>query len=390
MSVSVLYNASLDYNQIDYTYAGFETETAPATYRYLFADLLTNDIIAELPLAGVSFTQQLNQAGTFQGHILLGGINTAAYNVLASTIPGRNVVYVDRSGTIVWGGVIWGREYSSNDQTLSIQAREFESYLERRRINSTIAFTNTDQLTIAQSLVASMQSAPYGNIGIQVGVETSGVLLSRTYYEYELKTFYNALQDLSRAEDGFDFNILCAYDGSGEPEKTLILGYPRIGNVYSVSDPYAPVFNFPGNIVDYSYPEDGSIAANKLYALGAGSNEGKLISIQEDTTKYADGWALLEEQANYSDVTDQAYLDQLATGQVNAVSYPPTTLKIVVPAYVEPLFGTYQIGDDARVIISDVFFPNTLDEVYRIVGLSIQPGDNGPERVTITLTTTTN
>jgi hypothetical protein len=45
------------------------------TYRYLLADLVTNEIIAELPLTGVSFTQQLNQAGTFQGHLLLSGVN---------------------------------------------------------------------------------------------------------------------------------------------------------------------------------------------------------------------------------------------------------------------------------------------------------------------------
>jgi len=43
------------------------------TYRYLFADLLTNSIIAELPLTGVAFGSQLNQAGTFQGHVLLSG-----------------------------------------------------------------------------------------------------------------------------------------------------------------------------------------------------------------------------------------------------------------------------------------------------------------------------
>jgi len=47
------------------------------TYRYLIANLVTNEIIAELPFTGVSFTQQLNQAGNFQGHILIGGINTA-------------------------------------------------------------------------------------------------------------------------------------------------------------------------------------------------------------------------------------------------------------------------------------------------------------------------
>ena len=360
------------------------------TFRYLLADLLTNEVIAELPFTGVSFTQQLNQAGTFQGHILLSGINAAAFNVDAATIPGRNALYVDKGGTLVWGGVIWGRNYNSTEQTLSIDAREFESYFERRRISQDISFTNIDQLIIAQTLVTAAQAIPSGNIGVAVGVETSGILISRDYYYYELKNLYSALQDLSRAEDGFDFNINVFYDGSGTPSKTLELGYPRIGTVYSANDPYALLFEFPGNMVAYEYPEDGAIAANTIYALGAGSNEGKLISISSDATFLADGWPLLEDASNYSDVTDQTYLDQLAIGQVNAVSYPPTTLKIIVPADIDPEFSTYNIGDDARIRITDNRFPNTLDEVFRIVGLTVQPGEDGPERVTITLTQTTN
>lgn len=359
-------------------------------YRYLFADLLTNEIVAELPLTGVSFTQQLNQAGTFQGHLLLSGVNSAALNVDASTIPGRSVVYVDRNGILVWGGIIWGRQYNSQAQQLTIQAREFESYFERRRINATTAFTNTDQLVIARTLMNDAQAAASGNIGVVVGSETSGVLVDRVYYDYELKTVYSAIQDLSRQDDGFDFNIRVSYSG-GIPTKTLVLGYPRIGTPYSSTSASSLVFNFPaGNIVEYEYPEDGSVAANKLYALGAGSNEGKLISIQSDATKLADGWALLEEQANYSDITDQTVLDELALGQVEAVSYPPTVIKIVVPAYQDPVFGTYAIGDDARLIINDNRFPNGLDEIYRIVGFNVQPGEAGPERVTITLTQTTN
>jgi hypothetical protein len=62
-----------------------------------------------------------------------------------------------------------------------------------------------------------------------------------------------------------------------------------------------------------------------------------------------------------------------------------TVLKVVVPAYVDPVFGTYQLGDDARIIITDSRFPNTLDEIYRIVGLTVEPGEDGPERVTLTL-----
>ena len=134
------------------------------TYRYLFADLLTNEIIAELPLTGVSFTQQLNQAGTLQGHLLLSGMATAEFKVNASTIPARTGIYVDRNGTLIWGGVIWGRTYNSADQTLNLVAREFESYFERRRITTTIDFTNTDQLLIARTIMNTAQTPPEGDI----------------------------------------------------------------------------------------------------------------------------------------------------------------------------------------------------------------------------------
>ena len=360
------------------------------SYRYLFADLLTNNIIAELPLTGVSFTQQLNQAGTFQGHILLSGVQAANLNVANGTIPARTALYVDRNGTLVWGGVIWAREYDSTSQTLKITAREFESYFERRRITTDTVFTSVDQLTIAESIINTAQATPYGNIGLVVPTNTSGVTVSRTYYGYELKTVFSALQELSRQTNGFDFNVQVSYV-SGIPTKTLVLGYPRIGYVYSFGDISVPVFTLPaGNIVEYTYPEDGSIAANTVYTLGAGSNEGKLISIATDATKTATGWPLLEDQANYSDVSDATLLSQLASAKVAAVSYPPTTIKVVVPAYQDPVLNSYSIGDDARLIITDNNFPTTLDAVYRIVGLSIQPGENAPERVTLTLTTTSN
>lgn len=363
------------------------------TYRYLFADLLTNEIIGELPLTAVSFTQQLNQAGTFTGRLLITGINTAQYNVDASTQPARNALYVDRNGILVWGGVIWNRTYNSSEQTITITAREFESYFEHRLITQTNAFTNADQLLIARTLINNAQAQTNGDIGVVVGSETSGVLIDRVYYGYELKNVWQAIKDLSNQDDGFDFNIKVEYDNiTNEPIKTLILGYPRTGNIDTgVGDLGTPVFIFPaGNIVEYEYPEDGSIIGNSLYVIGAGSNEGKLQSYAEDTAKLTAGWPLLENSANYSDITDQTVLDELATAQVLALSEPPPIINIVVPAYEEPVFGTYSIGDDARLMITDPRFPSGLDEIYRIVGFNVQPGENGPERVTITLTITTN
>lgn len=357
----------------------------------MFADLVTNEIIAELPLTGVSFTQQLNQAGSFDAHIQLSGMNSFGYNVDASTIPMRNAIYVDRNGELVWGGIIWSRSYNSTSQTLTLQAREFISFFERRRITTTTEFTNADQLFIAKTLIENAQAVPYGDVGFELNTEgqtTSGVLLDRVYYNYELKTVFQAIQDLSRQLDGFDFHIDVYYDPiTGVPVKAFNTYYPRVGTAYNVNDPYAFVFEFPaGNVVEYEYPEDGSIAANTIYALGAGSNEGKLIESAQNTAYLLDGWPLLEDQANYSDITDATVLARLAEGQMDAVSYPPTTIKLVAPPFVQPEFGSYVVGDEVRVMITDNRFPTGLDTVYRIVGLSLQPGEDGPERVTLTLT----
>jgi len=360
------------------------------TYRYLFVDLASNDIIAELPLTGVGFTQQLNQPGTFQGHLLISGIDTDKFNVDASTTPGRCGLYVDRDGVLVWGGIIWGRSYNSNAQTLTFSAQEWISYFDHRRVTQDVEFTNIDQLVIAKTLIEDAQAATYGDIGVlynSEGQTTSGVLISRTYYNYEFKNVYQAIQDLSRQSDGFDFHIDVAYDNvTGLPTKYFNTYYPRSGTAYTTASLTAPVFEFPaGNIVEYEYPEDGSAVANTVYGLGAGSNEGKLLSVGQDTAKLTAGWALLENTANYSDITDQTVLDNLSDAQALATSYPPVVLKVVVPAFVNPEFGTYEVGDDARVIITDNRFPNTLDEIYRIVGLTVQPGEDGPERVTLTL-----
>jgi len=361
-------------------------------YRYLLADVLTNQILAELSLTNVNFTQQLNTAGTFTGELLLAGVNTAKLNVLNSTIPARCAIYVDRSGVLVWGGIIWNREWDTGNQRLKITAREFESYFERRRIASTLVFTNQDQLTIAENLINAAQSVPYGNINVLIPSTTSGVIIgSQIYYNYELKTYFNALLDLAKNNNGFDFNIKVAYDGSRNPTKTLQLGYPRLGNTYSSSSATVPVFQIPaGNIVQYNYKEDGTKAANSVYATGAGSNEGKLIANSVDTTKTLSGWPLLEDSSNYSNITDSTLLGGLASGQVLATSYPPQTLQIVAPPYLDPVFGTYNLGDQARVILKDDFYPSTFDGNYRIVGLNVSPGENGPERVTLTLTTTSN
>lgn len=369
---------------------------ATAEFRYVMTNLYQsgstpNPIIAELPFTDVSFTQQLNSIGTFQGHVLLSGINTTNLNVYNGTIPGKTILWVLYTDPVtyasvpVWSGVIWAREYDSSSQTLSIGAQEMMSLYNRRRISTTKDYSATfyDPMYIAYELMKYAEALPHGKTGLTYNTNTSVYATKKLYEGYELKSVYQAIKDL--ASNFFDFKIAPLVSG-GNLINRFYLGDP-LGTVYSASSLLAPVFQFPGNLIEYKFPEDASGAANKLYGLGYGANNKKIIARAIDPTKITTGdWPLLEDTANYVDIGDLQLLKDLTLGQLNAISYPPTTIEVVIPPYVDPIYTSYNIGDQVRMDIKDDYFPAGLNgEILRIVAISVQPGENGPSRVTLTL-----
>lgn len=368
-------------------------------YRYLFADLITNDILAELPLTNVQFTQALNTPGSFSGTILGSDVNEAGYDITGSTIPARTAIYVDRDGVLIWGGIIWLRTWDSDTQHFSFSAREFGSYFERRRItgdfmegNQALVYDGQDQLFVAQDLLFLAQQQTGGDIGIVIPDNISGVDITRVYYDYEFKDVWGAIKDLSNQQDGFDFNIDVAYDSNLEPRKYAQTAYPQRGTPYVSTDPAAFVFEFPGNIVAYEWPDDGSVVANTMYGIGPNSNEAKIRAVANSPVdQIAAGYPLLEDTVSYTDQYDPTLLYQQTLGETTAKQVPVVTPKIVVPAYINPVLGSYKTGDECLLRITDDRFPNNgygfgLSQVFRIVAISVQPGEDGPERVTLTLT----
>ena len=364
------------------------------TFRYVTTNIYQsgstpNPVIAELPFTGVNFTQQLNSIGTFQGNVLLSGINSTNLNVYNGTTPGKTILWVIYNDTQnsnsypVWSGVIWNREYDSENQTLSITAQEMLSLYQRRRISDTKTYTAQDPTYVAQNLMQYTEAKSYGKTGLAYSVPSSSFSTTKTYNNYEFKSVYQAVKDL--AQNFFDFAII-PYLSSGDLVNQFTIGLP-LGTPYSSSDPTSAVFQFPGNVVSYRFPEDGISAANRLYGLGYGANSKKLTTTAVDSAKYTDGFPLLEDAVNYIDIGDQTLLNNTTLGHLNAVSYPPTTVEIVIPTYVDPYYYThYSIGDTVQVRINDDYFPSGLNLILRIVGMSVNPGENGPDRVTLTLT----
>ena len=102
-------------------------------YRYFTADLLTNEVLAEIPFGQVSYERSIKGAGNFTGAIPVID-DTAHLNVYSSTMPGNTALYVVRDDVCVWGGIIWSRTYSIVDEVLQVSADEFPSYFYKRKI----------------------------------------------------------------------------------------------------------------------------------------------------------------------------------------------------------------------------------------------------------------
>jgi len=265
------------------------------------------------------------------------------------------------------------------------------SLYNRRRISTTKDYsaTNYDPSYIAQQLMQYAEGLTHGKTGLDTTsfVSATPYVTKKKYEGYELKSVYQAVKDL--AAGYFDFAIKPMV-ASGVLKNFLYIKYP-LGSTYSTTDPYATVFEFPGNLIEYKFPEDASSAANKLYGLGYGNNTTQYVAVAIDPSKITSGdWPLLEDTASYTDIGQLQLLKDLTLGQLNATSYPPTTIEIVIPPYIAPIYPSYQIGDQVRLSIKDDYFPNGINfgnnsDPLRIVAISVNPGENGPSRVTLTL-----
>jgi len=108
-------------------------------YRYFLTDLLTNQVISEVPFKGVSFERANRRAGAFSGTIPFIEA-TKGLDLYEATMPGRTGIYIMRNQVCVWGGIIWGRTYDVSTQELEVTGGEFMSYFYHRNIWQTIQY----------------------------------------------------------------------------------------------------------------------------------------------------------------------------------------------------------------------------------------------------------
>ncbi len=248
---------------------------AGVQYRYIFADLLTNSVLTELPLGGVSFNRVLNKPGNILGTMGLGNENYSDQTIIDGTIPGRTAIYVERTNIagdvgIIWGGIIWSRTWQEQSLTFEYTGQSFESFFYMEDIRNTLTYVSVDQRNILRDLVTKMQAYPYRNIGIVVpSAFSNNILRTTTFNNYDVWTFGSAIEYMVGYDQGFDYTIDCQYDSSGNIIKTLltndVLGASASNTQLS--------FDYPGNIKNFWLPENASNGATTITGVGAGDGQ---------------------------------------------------------------------------------------------------------------------
>lgn len=359
-----------------------------ADHTYLAADLRTGTIVDELPLLDVSYAEVLNGAGGFTARLPMSaahGDRTIAMLISASE-PARTGLFIDRDGTIVWGGIIWTRRYATGRRALDLGGQQLWSYFRHRNLTATLSYTATDQGAIMKALIDHAQAKPGGNIGVTVPTPTASISRARTWYSYERQNIGRLVEALANVDSGPDFSLDCAYT-AGVITKTFHSWWPRKGRIAGQT---GHVFELPGNLVSYDMAEDATASATTVHAVGYGEGDNMALSTRSNTTLIDGGYPLLETVLALKDVKEQATLNGIVAAELAVYADAVTTWKAVVRADMDPVLGSWVVGDDCRVRITDDRFPAPgYDSYHRIIGATVKPGDGTtPEFVELDLADT--
>ncbi|GAA1455753.1 hypothetical protein [Nocardiopsis tropica] len=368
------------------------------TYRYQFVDLRTGAHIADLPLSGVTYDRRICQAGTFSGSMPIANAALAsrAARVVPRTPadltrgPGRTVVHVWRDGAL-WGSyIIWSATVSSDTRgrvTLTVQGAGIESWLHRMAITNDLDYQQVDQLDIARGLAAHAENKPgavtrWRGIGLTTGgPASSGVLRDRYYEASDYASYGERLEQLSEVIGGPEWMIRTYPNSTGQIVKEFYTA-PQIGDPTRVH-----VFAQPGNVLTWRYLVDATDATtHHLVRRASTEDTGLGWAHRPFSTPHMDaGWPILETVREYPTVRNSAVGAEYAAWWAAYRSGSAHTLEVTVRMPEHPTLTPPRIGEHARVILINPWFPPTdtgaptVDEYRRVIGMQVRAPDDGAQ-----------
>lgn len=349
------------------------------SYRYVFLDVLTNQVIEEINLFGVYCLRQLNQPGQFNGSFSLDQSGKKNIDLKAATVPGKTWICVEKDGVPVYWGIIWSRTYQSQAKVVELFGWGFEAYPQRQVVESNLSLTGTNT-SVFCSLWSDMQSVAGRNLSINIPNTNVGPTVSLTASASDYHYYGDLMDSLANAADGFDWTINVTKTADNMYQKNLNIGFPTLGAAGVDRQVY---FEYPGAITNYYQTDSMANAGTNIFVLGQG--EGSTMPVAQTTQNSMlsmEGWPRWDFVSSHKEISDQSLIDQIAQQEQIILKPPAPTYKLSVLGGQEPIFGSYGLGDSCTLVITDANNPSPdgskpgLVVSSRIVGWELRPPDS--------------
>lgn len=358
-----------------------------SSYRFLLAEVTTDDIVAELPVESASYGETLNSPGKLSATIRLGApkdvdvpSDPSTPLVDAGTItppavevlPGEHAIYVERDGVLLWGGVIWTYVADVESNTGKIGAEGFMSLLRGRILDTDYSVTGRDQALIVKDLIDTIQGYTDGDMLIDTSsLVAVGKTRDRAYDAAEWKDVGEAIEQLAAVRDGFDFRIGVSW-GATIPQRRFLISYPATGRATSY------VLELGKNLELLSLSVDATTIVTKAYAQGD--------EITSTLSVVPDPYPRRDAISTHDDVSIQGTLDDHAQRALDRGSLPMRIPSVAIYPDQEPVLGSFIVGDIVEV--KGVFGAVDFGGDFRIVSWTASIDTSGAERVTLNLAPT--
>ena len=373
-------------------------------YRFTVYDLLSREQLVEhMPFVVSGYSRSLPEAGTVTAALNVADARVQTLDPWGKTQPRRSTLGIIRGDVMVAEYLIWQRPpYKPTEKKLNVNASELRSYFDHRVLRpeggpgktKTLSFTQKDQFEIFRALVADCQGVTFqglsvGNIGVILdSSQTSGVLRDRkdvkdtagAYHGYEFSSYGELLNNLANLDNGFEWRVDSYLDADRNLQRILRLGYPYLGHG---PDDDAVVLEYPGVVIDYEWPEDGTASANYVAAVGAGEEKAMKWGEAADSVELLSGYPLLERTTSYKSASVQSTLTGHAVADVRALTGDVILPSVTMRGWPNVSPGDYvklRISDEARFAGSSV---RPFETFMRAIDIKVVPGP--PETTTITM-----
>jgi len=361
-------------------------------YTYRFANLLSDNDIAELELLDVRFDRRIIQPGAFSANIAV--TNSDIAEQAKKIVPAKTIVHVYRDSEI-WGTyIIWSvrvRSSSHAPTIFEIQGATLESWFDRRIVDADLTYTGVDQFDIARDLIDNAQTGwtPYeanANLGITATTNMSGVVRDRNYFLTDAATVGQRLQELAAVDNGFEYMINTFDDYSlGIRTRQLVLA-SSLG-----SDNLKVVYTYPGSILSYDISYDATSAATAWWTRGDTIDDdisGTSSPLMTQAPVMADTWLQsafphLDRVVDYQSVTVLDTLENYAAwwrdNHSGVVAVPVIELNT---SNNTTLIPPSALGTTAQFTVEDQFFASgDFSSENRIIGIEVTPPSRGTQEV---------